>query len=77
VRYLTTQDSDRMAVTLIEHQMIADAMIAGDVDVTVAHMRSHLRTVFGHLDGLGLDDPRPRLPSRKRGGRGNSAAQDA
>lgn len=77
VRYLTTQDSDRMAVTLIEHQMIADAMIAGDVDVTVAHMRSHLRTVFGHLDGLGLDDPRPRLPSRKRGGRGTSAAQDA
>jgi DNA-binding GntR family transcriptional regulator len=66
VRYLTIQDNDRMALTLEEHRQIADAIIAGDAVAAESHIRSHLRTVFGHLDGLGLDEPRPRLPSRKR-----------
>ncbi|MBW9090985.1 GntR family transcriptional regulator [Rhizobium wenxiniae] len=76
IRYLTTQDSDRMTLALNEHQMIADAIIAGDADTAVVHMRAHLRTVFGHIDGLGLDAPRPGLPSRKRGGRGKSASSE-
>jgi DNA-binding GntR family transcriptional regulator len=66
VRYLTIQDNDRMALTLEEHRQIADAIIAGDASAAEKHIRSHLRTVFGHLDGLGLDEARPRLPSRKR-----------
>ncbi|AYD02599.1 GntR family transcriptional regulator [Neorhizobium sp. NCHU2750] len=67
VRYLTIQDNDRMALTLDEHIRIADAVIAGDAEAAERHIRSHLRTVFEHLDGLGLEeDARPRLPSRKR-----------
>lgn len=69
VRYLTIQSRDRMALTLDEHRQIADAIIAGDAEAASTYLRSHLRTVFGHLDGLGLDDARPRLPSRKRAGR--------
>lgn len=66
VRYQTVQDKGRVKEILVEHNLIADAIIAGDVDTATKGIRSHLRTVFANLDKLALEDRKEAPVVRKK-----------
>lgn len=66
VRYLTIHDASRVNSILEEHTRIAEAIIAGDAEGAAVSIRSHLRTVFANIEKLGLQDEKPKLPSRKK-----------